>query len=107
MNLPSIANDVLIAVAAERSSQDRKWGEQDHDPMMWLTILTEEVGEAAKDALDSQYGPGYAGSCLRCYEEEMIQVAAVAIAAVENVRRARSGGTKWYARFADVGNVSG
>ena len=34
--------DVLNEVSAERQRQDAKWGEQNHDPLLWLSILTEE-----------------------------------------------------------------
>ena len=40
--------DVLGWVADERKRQNKKWGPQHHDPTMWLTILMEEVGEAAQ-----------------------------------------------------------
>jgi NTP pyrophosphatase (non-canonical NTP hydrolase) len=69
---------VLQAVAIERIRQDTKWGEQNHSPFGWIAILTEEVGEAAKAALE-----GYASQ----YRDELIQVAAVAVAAVESLSR--------------------
>lgn len=68
-------------VETERTRQDKKWGEQNHDVFKWITILVEEVGEAAEAAL-----------CQRSesYREEMIQVAAVAIAAVESLDRQKT-----------------
>lgn len=36
-------------VIAERRAQDGKWGPQHHDPLVWLAILMEEVGEFAEE----------------------------------------------------------
>lgn len=69
---------ILANVQAERERQDVKWGEQNHHPFVWLAILQEEVGEAAKAALEG---------CPLDYHKEMIQVAAVAVAALECLER--------------------
>lgn len=74
-----ITGSVLLEVHAERVRQDEKWGEQNHDPALFLTILTEEVGEVARAILDKDT-PGY--------REELIQVAAVAVSIVEAFDRA-------------------
>ena len=73
---------VLSEVAAERNLQDDKWGEQDHGPAVWLTILGEEFGEACKAALE-----GVPLGETEDYREELIQTAAVATAAVESLDR--------------------
>lgn len=78
----------LRSVLAERVHQDRKWGEQNHDPFAYLTILTEEVGEMAQAALHARFG-GPAAEKLR---EEAVQAAAVALAIVECLDR---GKWKW------------
>ncbi len=39
---------ILAQIFEERQNQDAKWGPQHHAPEMWLTILMEEVGEAAQ-----------------------------------------------------------
>jgi hypothetical protein len=62
--------------------QLRKWGVQNHDPYRWLSILGEEKGEACRAANEGQWDD---------YEAEMIQVAAVAVSAVECSRRNRNG----------------
>jgi hypothetical protein len=92
----------LIDVIAERGKQDAKWGVQDHEITMWLTILMEEVGEAAKDILDSRHGGSTDGQCgsqeeyrqhkQACYRAEMVQVAAVALAMIECYDRAQAKG---------------
>lgn len=67
-------------VGKERDRQDKKWGKQDHEPDRWLRILVEEVGEVAR-AIDENKPEDYI--------TELIQVAAVAIAAVETEYRAK------------------
>lgn len=73
----------LEDVVAERARQDAKWGEQNHDPFTYLTVLTEEVGELSQAALHARFG-GPAADGLRT---EAVHVAAVALAIVECVDR--------------------
>ncbi len=77
----------LSNVLYERKRQDAKWGEQNHPPLLWLAILGEEFGEACKAAIE----PG----CLPLikYRDEMVHVAAVALAAVESFDRGKWAGT--------------
>lgn len=76
-------------VALERMSQDQKWGVQTHTPLKWMAILMEEVGEYANAYLEHGVGPG--GNGLDHIEidehmiEEMVQVAAVAVAAIQDL----------------------
>lgn len=65
-------------VLDERTRQDVKWGEQNHDPAWYLTILMEEIGEVAKEMLNAKFSGD--GSKMR---NELVQVAAVALAMVE------------------------
>jgi hypothetical protein len=44
---PGFAMSVLREVEAERQRQDEKWGEQNCHDFEWVSILTEEAGEAA------------------------------------------------------------
>lgn len=88
----------LDDVLAERGRQDTKWGEQNHDPFIYLAILTEEVGELAQAALHARFG-GPAAVGLR---DEAVQVAAVALAIVQCLDRG-----KWFwqeNRSADAGD---
>lgn len=62
-------------ILAERVRQDEKWGEQNHNPFVWLSILIEEVGEVGK-ALIERDGKGY--------YEEVMQVGAVALSMMQS-----------------------
>lgn len=70
--------NVLYEIQQERKRQDEKWGVQNHSPIKWVVILAEEFGEVAKGALESNTGN---------YREELIQVAAVAVAMLESLDR--------------------
>ncbi len=77
---------VLDEVRRERRRQDAKWGEQNHDPFHWLSIEGEELGEAMRAANEWWHQhPEH----LAEYREEMIQVAAVAVAAVQCLDRGK------------------
>jgi NTP pyrophosphatase (non-canonical NTP hydrolase) len=69
---------IITQIQTERERQDAQWGRQDHGPQTWLSILVEEVGEYAKAILEQDDDAIIA---------EMIQVAAVAIAALEAFER--------------------
>lgn len=75
----SIKTDkVLDQIFTERRRQDVKWG-LDH-PLLetpFLAILMEEVGEVATETLQ--------GGSLKNLREELIQVAATAVAWVESI----------------------
>ena len=81
---------VLIHIEAERHSQDAKWGQQNHSPIEWMAILSEEMGEASKEALEYHWqGKHYPKDPerLKRYRAELVQVAAVAVAAIESLDR--------------------
>lgn len=68
----------------ERRRQDKRWGQQDHAPAFWMLILGEEFGEAQKAALEASWG---GGASWADYRAELVQVAAVALAAIESFDR--------------------
>lgn len=72
--------NILREIKQERILQNEKWGEQNHHLFLWLAILGEEVGEANKSALENK---------LDEYREELIQVAAVAVAMLECLDRGK------------------
>ncbi len=75
---------VCKMVVAERARQNEKWGLQRHDYGIWLTILVEEVGEVAQ-AMQKNKGWGKDSDASNLYEE-LIHVAAVAVAIAEQVK---------------------
>src|SRR5512146_893176 len=77
---------VLADVGVERDLQDEEWGEQNHEPEIWLSILTEEVGELATAMLKARFAQ-YEHRKVRDMRREAIQVAAVAVAFVEYLDR--------------------
>lgn len=71
---------IFPEVLEEILRQYTKWGEQNHDPACYHVILSEEVGECAKEICDlwTTEDP----ECEKRLRTEMIQVAAVAISAI-------------------------
>lgn len=65
---------VFEKIRKERIRQHNKWGKQDHDNFIWLSILTEEVGELSEAVLHENFG----GKKSDKVEKELIHVAAVA-----------------------------
>lgn len=84
---PQNCSAALSSVINERGRQDAKWGEQNHDPFTYLTILTEEVGELAQASLQTRFGGNKGG--LDRMREEAVQTAAVALAIVECLDRGK------------------
>jgi NTP pyrophosphatase (non-canonical NTP hydrolase) len=76
-------NVPFAEVKAELLKQYSKWGIQNHTPEWWLVILGEEVGEANKAILENKLSKSDIG----LYRDELIQVAAVALSAIECLDR--------------------
>jgi len=71
--------NILLEVLSERERQDAKWS--DHrvlDQRTWITVLVEELGEVARANLEKDPAN---------YREELLQLAAVAVAAIESLDR--------------------
>lgn len=86
----SLSFKVTDEVQYERRKQDAKWGPQNHSPIEWIAILGEEFGEASKEALEHHWeGKHYPVDADRLHRlrEELLQVAAVAVAAIESLDR--------------------
>lgn len=75
--------NILRRVDREREAQDDKWGVQKHPPIEWVSILTEEVGEVAQEANKIRFAPSLKQKYKQAYVEELVQVAAVAVAMIE------------------------
>lgn len=92
------AHDRMMAVVGEvvgeRRRQDGKWGVQNHSPTNWLPILSEEFGEVGRalcelKVAEDRDGPESMNAQRHRdnYREELIQLAAVAVAMVESYDR--------------------
>lgn len=79
--------DVFNDVVAERWRQDGKWGVQSHAMPVWMAILMEEVGEAAQEAVKATFAESPARRAEHTEElrVELVQVAAVAVAIIEQL----------------------
>lgn len=78
-------SDILYDVLNERQRQNDKFGaNRTQHPFLWNTILVEEVGEASKESLD-MYFSGNPDEALSKYRKELIEVAAVAIATIQDL----------------------
>jgi len=76
------------AILKERDRQDSKWGVlQNHSLPEWMIILMEEVGELATAIQEKCIGlrPFPDEDLLKNWRKEAIQVAAVALAMLEQV----------------------
>lgn len=82
MNMSKALQDVLT----ERVCQDKKWGIQNHDMFLYLTILGEEFGETCQAALEARFSKDRE-KALKDLREEAVQTAAVALAIVECLDR--------------------
>ena len=86
---------ILDNIQKERQRQTEKWGEQNNSYPKWISILTEEVGESAKEANDYEYlldninNPTFDSVLLNQtlinLREELVQVAAVAVQIIEKI----------------------
>jgi len=66
--------NIFSDIFEEIRFQDEKWGDQNLEPSIWLAIIMEELGEAAKSALKNENIE---------YRKKLVQVAANAIYAIE------------------------
>lgn len=80
-----VQSKVIVDVMMERKRQDEKWGEQNHNPYIYLTILIEEVGELGQAILETQFGGKHGG--WENVRKEAIHCTAVALALVECLDR--------------------
>ena len=72
-------NTILTSIVRERERQDELWGkpnDRGYTHERWLTVLVEEVGEVAKSIQDGS---------VENLQQELTQVAAVAIAFLETL----------------------
>jgi NTP pyrophosphatase (non-canonical NTP hydrolase) len=69
----------IAKIETERARQEKLWGSDDQkDPADWVVILAEELGEVSNEVQKLSYFK---------MRNELVQVAAVAIAAIEQLER--------------------
>ncbi len=83
---------VLEWVNSERDRQESKWGEQNHKPTDWVSILGEEYGEFCQAVNETVFDNGTNKGGYENMKTEAIHTAAVAIAFVECLERNKE---KW------------
>jgi NTP pyrophosphatase (non-canonical NTP hydrolase) len=69
---------IFDLVKAERTKQDAKWGQQNHEARSWMLIAMEEIGEISKAVLEEDF---------QNYIVELVQTTAVLTAWLENELR--------------------
>ena len=92
--------DILKEIKDERLRQNKKWGQQNHNLVEWIAILSEEVGEASREAVDYHFNnisKGYVNKegnpnptgidLIHAFRKEMVQVAAVSVQIIECIDR--------------------
>ena len=88
-----IMAEVLEMIKAERNWQDKKWGKQNHELPIWVGILGEEYGEFCEAVNETVFDNGNEARKKGGVEnivKELTQVAAVAVACIENIKRIQS-----------------
>lgn len=80
-----IRDNLYLELESERLRQERMWGDQHHGRFEWSCILGEEKGEADKAANEGD---------VNGLRTELIQVAAVAMAWVEDIDSSWNGETR-------------
>ena len=78
---------IIATVVAERDRQDKKWGEQNHMPPLWTSILGEEFGELCEAINETAFDNGSDKGGYENMKTEAIHVAAVAIGFLECLER--------------------
>lgn len=76
---------ILNQISKERDRQDEKWGEQNHHPLMWFSIIGEEFGEMCQAF--NEYSFDNDPNHLEDMQREAVQVAACCVAMIECLER--------------------
>jgi hypothetical protein len=83
--------NIYVEISVERQRQMNRYGWQVLSPFAWCAILGKELGEAHNEALDHAFPSRQSRKgkteidCLKQFRQELIQIAAVAIQAVESI----------------------
>jgi hypothetical protein len=88
-----IRQKVFSLIESERDKQDEKWGIQNHEPQYWTGILGEEFGEYCQAVTETVFDNSVIDAedavkgGTQNIIKELVQVAAVAVAAIECLLR--------------------
>ncbi|WP_188068627.1 hypothetical protein [Brevibacillus brevis] len=88
----------IRSVIEERFRQDAKWGEQNHEAVLWIGILGEEFGELCQAVNETVFNNGPEARAKGGYANmraEAVQVAAVAVAFIESLDKKFGGGSNY------------
>lgn len=80
----------LEKIKKERARQDLKWGEQNHHPLLWFSIIGEEYGEMCHAF--NEYTFDMNVDLLGDMQREAIQIAACCVAMLQCMDRMGSKG---------------
>lgn len=82
-------DSILRRIRARRFYQHEKFGQQAHGLTVWLTVMAEEVGEVSRGILTLRSIPAENApvrqASLEHIRSEFVDVAAVAVAAIERI----------------------
>lgn len=93
MSKDRIQDNIIQDIIKERQRQDKKWGEQNHEPQLWTGILGEEYGELCEAINETVlYNIPTVKGGYENMRTEAIHVAAVAIGFLECLERNKE---KW------------
>lgn len=84
---------ILADIVTERERQIKKWGEHSHRYPEWISLLTEEVGEAATEANKANWATELPETVrrMRLLRNELVQVGAVCVQILEDLDHNLSG----------------
>ena len=77
-------SEAISDVLLERDRQDIKWGEQNRQPLEWVSIIGEEYGEVCKETIELYEQRSVSN---KAYYKELVHLAATVLAAIEDYRR--------------------
>ncbi len=93
-NLTQVENDLrwreelesaIAHIMAERHRQKRKWGVRTYSDGTWLKVMSEELGEVAKEMLNVEFANSLVAPTLENRRKEAIHLAAVSAAYVQHL----------------------
>ena len=73
-------------VKEECDRQDFKWGVRSQHPLVWMSILTEEIGEVSQEINNSGFDSDRLGDN---YKTELVQCAAVIFQMIKDYESSR------------------